>query len=452
MIGLSTARADITPLAGAVTEMGGYATLTEPRRATGTYSPLMARVMVLSDGGAVRVLVTLDAGTIPPPWYAMLLPRLTALGVPAADIAVGCTHTHNAPMTLSHPHPGITYAATDLGPAAAYWAALADTVVNLVDDALHAPRRVVTLDYRSITQNWSAPRTQPPTYTETAVPVFVARDLTGRPVALWFGFGTHAVTAGMQTLWDGDYPAAACAAIEAVVPGCHAQFVAGSGGDQDPVGNRSWGARDARGAQLGSAVVTALMTVGRPLTGFGPSTLTSVAVPLQVPTTPAERAARRAELDLRRGANAGLYNLPTSAYYKRHATYAIDLIDAGTDPHVVDVPIQVWRFAGSPTLRVLLMGGEPVSGFGLWARTRYGGTTGIAVGGYVGGVPCYIVGDTFFSPTDTNGSYEGGWNTLDPLCAGESACCYGMCWHFMPGLTSGCAEPTILAALTAALA
>jgi len=449
MTAVSCTRADITPgvTLPAMSEMGGYGTATGPRLATGTYSPLMARVTILWTP-MPHAIITLDVLTIPPAWHQALRPRLVALAPwMSSDVAILCTHTHNGPMTLSHPDPWITYAATDLGPATAYWAALADQVVQFVTDALNTPQTPVTLDYQSITQNWSTPRTQPVTYTETAVPVLVARDLSGQPKAVLFGYGTHAVTAGTQNRWDGDYPAAACSVIEADIPGCHAQFIPGSGGDQDPVGTRSWRLRDKLGAQLGSAVITALATPGRSLVGPITSSLTSVAVPLQVPANDTERAARRAEYVKRDGVNAALYD--AVPYYRRHAPIARAMIDNNTDPHFVDVPIGVWRLGN---LRMLWMGGEPVSGFGRWVRDHYGGTSGILVGGYANEVPCYVVGATFFAPTDTNGSYEGGWNTLDRDCAGESACCYGLPWHFKPGLNSGDAEPTILAALTAALA
>lgn len=448
MIAVSTGRADITPTAMA--EMGGYATATTPRLATGTYSPLSARVLILWWDDEPHAIVTLDAGTLPPAWHQALRPRLVALtGWASADIAILATHTHNAPMTLSHPDPWITYAATDLGLCAAYWSDLADTVVQLVTDALDGWQTPVTLDYLSTTQPWSDSRTQPKTYKETAVPVLAARDLSGRLVAVLFGFGTHAVTAGQQTKWDGDYPSAACAVIEAGIPGCHAQFIPGPGGDQNPTSMGTWGIRNMLGTQLGSAVVTAVNTPGRPLVAPITTSLTSVSVPLEVPANPAERAARRAEYVARHTVNAALYD--AVPYYRRHAPIAIGQIDAGTDAHTIDIPIQVWRL-GVPTLRILLLGGEPVSGYGKWARDHYGGVNNIMVGGYANEVSTYVVGNTFYQPVDTNGSYEGAWNTLDPRCAGESGCVYGWCWHSRPGLGPQDAEPTILAALTAALA
>jgi neutral ceramidase len=446
---ISSAHVDITP--STMLEMGGYYMPNGPRLATGTNSPLMARAIAIWDP-TPHVVVTLDAGTLPSQWHQNLRPRLTALGLLSKDFVLHCTHTHNAPMTLAHPDPYITYNATDLSGATAYWSELADVVVNLVNVVLSAPQIPVTLDFQSITQSWSASRTQPPTYKWTSVPVLTARDMSGYPRAVLFGFGCHAVTAGLQTYWDGDYPAAACSVIEAGTPACHAQFIPGPGGDQDPPWPRNWLVRNKLGTQLGSAVVTAMNTVGRPLTGSITSSLTSVAVPLDVPANQAERNARKAELLLRTGANAHLY--ANALYYLRHAPIAVSRIETNTDESVVIVPIQVWKIGNpaQPDLRMLFMGGEPVSGFGVWAETHYGGPSRIMFGGYANEVTCYVVGNTFFKPVDTNGSYEGGYNTLDEKCAGESTCIYGWTWHFKPGLDPGCAEPVIINALTAALA
>lgn len=449
MIAVSTARADITPTAMA--EMGGYATLTGPRLATGTYSPLMARVLILWDPDP-HAIVTLDAGTLAPAWHQALRPRLVGLADWAsADISILCTHTHNAPMTVSHPDPWITYGATDLSACEQYWDDLADTVFDLVSDALDAPQTTVTLDYQSIVQNWSSLR-ESLGYTETAVPVLAMRDATtGQPRAVLIGYGCHAVTAGEQTQWDGDYPAVACAVVEATYPNCHVQFAAGSGGDQDPVGTRGWALRAKLGSQLGVAAVAALGTPGRTLTGPITTSLTSVAVPLDVPANATERAARLATYAMRGTNPGGVY----PAYYVRHSGVAIAQINAGIEPHTVEIPIQVWRLGGSSMLRMLFMGGEPVSGYGLWARNHYGGVSGVMVIGYANAVPCYVVGNPQLPPPlglDNNGSYGGAHNTDDRRAVGESGCVYGMCWHLMPGLGPGSAEKTVIDALTAVLA
>jgi len=444
MIQLSSAQADITPGPMA---MGGY-TYPTPRMATGTYSPLYVRVTILWDPSP-RAIITLDAGTLPRDWSQALRARLLTLtSWTSARIVILCTHTHNAPMTLTSPDPWITYGATDLTACNTYWAQLSDTVVDTVRTALVTDPVPVTLDYQSITQNWSGSRTAPSTYTETAVPVLVARKNNGLPGAVLFGYGCHAVTAGAQTLWDGDYPAAACAVIEAAIPSCHAQFLPGPGGDQDPTYvPRMWAQRNKLGAQIGSAVVGAVITPGRTLTGIMDTPMVEMTLPLQVPSTPSGWTTMRAGYAARLADSAfGSY-----PFYLRHAQWAMDQIDAGNLLTSLPVPLQVWKLAGTPTLRIAFIGGEPVSGFGVWIRSHYGGVNGAMVVGYANEVGCYLVGDTFFPPYDTNGSYEGGWNTANLNLAGESMCVYGQLSHFCYSPDSRAAEPIILAALTAAL-
>lgn len=423
-------------------EMGGYGVAT-PRMATGTYSPLYARVTVIWDPSP-RAIITLDAGTLPAAWSSALLIRLVALrSWSASDIVLLATHTHNAPMTPTDPDPWITYGATDLTACNVYWTELADTIVNLVDSALLSSHITVTLDYQATSQTWSASRTQPTTYNETTVPVLVARRSNGVPAAVLFGYGCHAVSAGSQTLWDGDYPSGACGVIEGAIPNCHAQFIPGPAGDQDPTYvPRGWANRNILSAHLGDAVVQAANVPGRALTGAITTSRSTVSLALQIGSL----------ASLRAGYAARLTNPAFAPYplYTRHAQWAIDQIDAGAAATSITLPIQVWRL-GSPVLRLLFLGGEPVAGFGLWTRNHYGGTNGVVIAGNATNMTCYVVGDTFFPPYDSNGSYEGGWNSYDPGLAGESMCVYAHIGHFRCSPDPLAAEPVLLAAITAAL-
>lgn len=439
MTELGTGRVDITP---APMEMGGYYAVT-PRMATGAYSTLYARAVVLWDPSP-RAIVTVDVGTLPVAWSASVLARLVPLtSWSAADIVLLATHTHNAPMSPSDPDPWITYGATDLTACTIYWAELADDVVTLVSDVLAGPRTTVTLDYQATSQQWSASRTQPATYTETTVPVLVARRANGVPAAVLFGYGCHPVSAGTQTLWDGDYPSGACEVIEGAVPDCHAQFLPGPAGDQDPTYvPRGWANRNILSAHLGDAVVQAASVPGRALAGPIATSRSTVDVALQIGSLASQRAGYASRLT-----NPAFAAFPL---YLRHAQWAIERIDAGNPPTSIRLPIQVWRL-GAPLLRMLFLGGEPVSGFGLWARNHYGGTNGVVVVGYATDTQCYVVGDTFFPPYDSNGSYEGGWNSADPALAGESMCVYAHLGHFRYSPDPQAAEPVILAAITAAL-
>jgi hypothetical protein len=412
---LSSARADITPPASAV--MGGYGTAV-PRLATRTHSPLSARCVVLWDT-APHVLVSVDVISLPRSVNEAVRAQLS---VPVADLAIVVTHTHNGPALPDAPDPTVLSGVTDLASINAYAASLTSSLVSLVQAALAAPQTTVTLDYQITTQHFSANRAGL-SYVETVVPVLAARA-GDQIVAVLFGYGAHPVTAGRQTAWDGDYPAVAAAVIEAALPAAMALFVPGPMGDQDPVGTRGWALRNTLGTQLGSAVVACTANIGRTV---GPITTShaEVTLPLDIATTPANIAAVRATYVARESS-------PTP-WYARHGALMVAQIDAGTYVTSIPLPLQLWRFAGSPNLQMAMTGGELVSGYAVYFRQRYGGTAGLWMGGYANEVPCYVCSNELLAPIKAGGSYEGGWDTDYPGVAGGSMTIYPHLGHFLAG-------------------
>jgi hypothetical protein len=434
---LSTARVDITPTAGH--PMAGYSATATARLATGTYSPLHATAVVLWDGPRPLVLVSADVLGWPRGIHRAVRAGLTAVGVsvPTADLVLTATHTHGGPCLPERLDPVCAYGLHDLTAIDAYGAGLVASVVGLVSSALLAPRTAVTLDATTTTQAWSANREGLP-YAETAVPVLVARRADGLPAAVVFSYGAHPVTAGNHPEWDGDYPSAACAVVEAAVPGCVALFVLGPAGDQDPLGPRGIGVRGVRGAALGAAVVAAAGTTGRALTGVAATDYGEVALPLDIVVTPANLAAVRTAYTTRLA--------DPDPMVRRHARQCIDLIDAGgPHPTSVPLPVQSWRLAGAPDLRIAWIGGEPVSGYGVYLRDRYGGPGNVLVAGYAGELPCYVPSDALLPPLRASSSYAGGWASDHPGIAGGSMCAYGWLAHLRTG--AGGAETALVAEL-----
>lgn len=422
---LSSARVDITPVD--YPYMGGYGTAT-PRYATGAHSSLQARCVVFWDPSP-RIVVTTDLLGIPRSINQAVRAQLPD----GANLVLLASHTHNGPLLPESPDPFIITGVCDPS-VDVYAAQLVDLLVQVVQSALVAPQVEVTLDYQTTTQSWSINRAGL-TYKETVVPVLAARA-NGQPVAVLFGYGCHPVSAGNQTQWDGDYPSAAAAVIEAAIPGCVAVYIPGPAGDQNPTGS-GWAARSSLGAQLGSAVVQKLTTTGRAL-GAVETSYTEVVLPLSITDTPANLASVRAMYVTR------LTN-PTT-WVARHAAKMIDQIDNHTFATSVTVPIQVWKFSGSPMLRILFSGGEVVSGYAAYFRGQWGGTSGIWVAAYANEVPCYIPSKQFLQPLCATGSYEGGWGLDFPGIAGESMTIYPHLGHFPTTV-----EATYIAAVTAEL-
>lgn len=444
-LAVSTARADITP-SDTYRLMGGYGTTIGPRQATGIYGPLTARCAVIWDAGYPNVIVSADVLAIPSGLAEQI--RTALPEVPRSDLMLLASHTHNGPVLPGVLDPFIAYGITDTSPVDAYGQQWAGAIVALVREALAAPRTPVTLDYQVTVQSWSANRAGLP-YAETAVPVLVARDCNRTPVAVLYSYGCHPVAAGIQTQWDGDYPAAASAAIEAAIPGCTALFVPGPAGDQDPSGARGWSLRSSLGTHLGEAVTAAASSPGRPVSGPIATTCTTVALPIDVTITPGNLAAVRDRYAARVAASS------TSAWGRRHAQAMIDEIDRGrwlsrNDPHTrLLVPIQTWWLPGDPTLRICAVGGELVSGYAVVARSRCGGPDALMIGGYAAGQHSYLPSDELLPPLRTGGSYEGGWDTDCSGIAGGSMSVYRQLGHYLAG--PGGVEDTLTAALTAAL-
>lgn len=443
---VSTARVDITPTLSANPFMAGFGVQDVPRVAVDDepYAPLYARCVVLWDGDAPNAVVTLDVLGIPRAVNLAVRPRLEALaGWSRSDVVLQATHTHNGPVLVDALDPYISYALADLTLVRSYTAWLEDQIVEVVRTALNAPRTAVTLDYQTRTLGFARNRAGLP-YEETAVPVLTARDLAGNPCAVLFSYGCHPVAAGWADRFDGDFPAGACTVVENALPGCFAMFLQGPAGDQDPRGVTGWSLRDACASSLGNAVAAAVANRGRVLAGPLLTSYAEVQLPLDVTLTSGNLAQVRAAYVTRMQNPQGL-----PAWYVRHAEVMIGRIDSGTVETVVPTPVQVWTLQGSPALKIAMVGGELVSGYAVYLRSRHGGSNALIIGGYANEVSSYVPSNEFLPPFMPGGSYEGGWHADFPGVAGGSQTIYAHLGHFASGSTG--IEATLLNTLDAHL-
>lgn len=443
---VASAEVDITPAPAENPYLAGYGSQITPR-VVSSDTPrraLTARCIVLWSEDQPRAFVSVDLLGIPRSVNRRLRPRLRQLaGWTDADVILQATHTHNGPVLVEHLHPFAAYGMSEMTRVRRYSERLEDTVVELVRTALQAPRTVVTLDYRVTSASFAYNRTGL-SYVETAVPVLVARAADGRPRAVVFGYGAHPTAAGLRSQWDGDFPAAACEAVERAHPACAALFVQGAAGDQGPSGITGFALSDALGAELGAIVVRAVGQPGRPLTGPVTGRMTEFPLPLAISTDPQTLATFRA------GFAERIRNpLGYPAYYIRHAELMVSRIDTGNVETSVPLVAQAWTFGGTGPLRLLLTSGELVSGYAAYFRARFGGTDRLWVGGYANELPCYIPSDEFFPPSMTAGSYEGGWCADFPALGCGNMAAYGWAAPFRHG--PGGVEPAVIAGVTSLL-
>ena len=435
-------RADITPPAGI--PMGGYGTPFGgmPRIAVGSSGPLWARAVVLWDSGRPHVLLCTDLLGWSVAAAAEVRRRVAASGGPREPrLLLTATHTHNGPALPDVTDPWLTYELADTSAPEAYEEFLVDTVVTLVLDLLAGGRTSVSVDYQVTSAGFSANR-EGLTYTESDVPVLVARHPDGTPLAVVFGYGCHPVCAGSRDVWDGDYPATACTLIDDALPDGMALYLPGPAGDQDPIGARGEALAFDCGAQLAGAVLAAIGLPGRPLTRVSSARLRTASVPLDVTLNPVNLLQVRDAYALR-ASNGG------PGWVLRHAASMVQLLESGAPiATAVDLPIQGWRFAGPPPLRLAFVGGELVSGYAVLLRQILGGAEGLWIGGYGPGSVAYVASDELLPPLRSGGSYAGGWDPDAPGIAGGSMCIYGPPGHFL----AGAVEPAVVNALIPLLA
>jgi neutral ceramidase len=445
---VSMSKVDITPTLATNPFMAGWASLDGGRVATSStpYRPLYARAIVLWENGLPHIIMSLDVLGLPRSMHQRIRSGILALGLWAdtSDILIQATHTHNGPALVDQLHPYVAYGLSSLAQLGSYSSWLETTVVALAKTALNAPRTSVTLDYKVAAQSFAFNRRALP-YVETVVPVLTARsDPGGNPVAVIFSYGCHPVSGGMRTLFDGDFPAGACSYLESARPGCFAVFLQGAAGDQNPKGTFGWELRDTYATSLGSTVDAALNSPGRSVAGPLQTSYREVQLPLDITLTSQNMAAVRAAYVARLGNPDG-----QPAYFQRHAQTMIARIDSSNFATTVPSPFQVWKLSGSPALRIAMVGGELVSGYAVYFRSRYGGANGLLIGGNANETSGYIPSNEFFPPYSPGGSYEGGWESDHPGIAAASMAVYGHLAHFKAGANG--VESTVINAMTAML-
>ncbi|MET7707469.1 hypothetical protein [Micromonospora sp. NPDC005413] len=415
---LSVGKVDITPPVG--TYLAGYGA-DAPRTSTGTAAALFARCTVWWYAGVPHVIVSADVLGFARGLHRSIRSRVLGIGLASENFALTATHTHNGPVLSGKLDPFIAYAMNPAQQAQvhAYSDQLAARIVHLVRDTLRGPRTPCTLDYQVVGQHFSYNREKLP-YVESDVPILTARTPGGEPLAVLFSYGCHPVTAGSQTMFDPDYPGDAVSRVEQTT-GAFAQFLLGAAGDQDPVGTRSWAQRSLRGGELAQAVTSAMARPGRPVVGPTATHYREVSLPLDVTPT-ADNLRQLSAAYTKRLTNARL-----PGYYRRHAQQMISQVETGIFATSIPLPIQSWRFTGSPDLRMLLAGGEIVSGYAAHFRTRYGTSSRLLFAGYANEVPAYVPTDEVLRRPST---YAGGIDSDFPGIAGGSMTVYGWLGHF----------------------
>ncbi|MCA9262607.1 MAG: neutral/alkaline non-lysosomal ceramidase N-terminal domain-containing protein [Planctomycetales bacterium] len=218
------------------------------------------------------------------------------------------------------------------------------------------------------------------------VPVLAVRDSNDQLMAVVFGYACHATVLSSRQL-SGDYPAFAQLELEARYPDCVAMFVAGCGGDQNPLPRRSTALAQHYGKRLATAVDSVLMTTT--MTSVSPTVTTAAReLPLPFDQLPTEDT-------LRHDAES------QDRYRAARAKQLLKQLTKGPMSPTYPYPITLWRLGNE--LDLIFLGGEVVVDYALEIKRELGAySTWVAA--YCNDVMAYIPSRRVLQ----EGGYEGG--------------------------------------------
>ncbi|MFO0892102.1 MAG: neutral/alkaline non-lysosomal ceramidase N-terminal domain-containing protein [Isosphaeraceae bacterium] len=263
-----TARVAITPKEPMW--MAGYGSRTKPSE--GAVHDLWAKAIALQDPtGQKALLITLDVCGIGRELSLAIRDAIEAKhGIKRTNLVLSCSHTHCGPVVGANL---ITMYRIDEAHRAKiidYARFLQGVVVETAARALDALRPVAIAwetgrcDFAVNRRN--NPEKEVPALRERMalagpvdhdVPVLRLLGPEGKPVAVVFGYACHCTVLDFYQ-FSGDYAGFAQIELERRYPGAQAMFVAGCGGDQNPLPRRSVELAERYGRQLADAVATVL--------------------------------------------------------------------------------------------------------------------------------------------------------------------------------------------------
>jgi neutral ceramidase len=406
------ARVNVTPTKSMW--LSGYGARDRP--AEGKLTDLWAKALVLVDpDGKKAVLVTMDLIGIDRALSQRVCGAISKqLGIERGQIALCTSHTHTGPVVGENLRLMYFYDAEQQRLIREYTANLEKQLVAIVAEAA-GKLQPVLLRYHETQVDFAVNRRNNP---EAQVPelreqrklagpvdhhvpvlaVFARSDATmEHPLAVVFGYACHATVLSSYE-WSGDWPGFAQEEIERRLSGTTAMFVAGCGGDQNPLPRRKVELAKKYGSEIADAVLAVLGkdadgATMRPLAGTLESTYREIDLPLaKVPT--------REELDQ----TAKSTNRIDAACAK-HLLAKLDRGEAIESAY--PYPIQTWRFreqgieASSGDATIVFLGGEVVVDFALLIKAELKGN--VWVGAYANDVMAYIPSRRILQ----EGGYEG---------------------------------------------
>lgn len=364
--------------------MAGYGARTKPSE--GAVHDLWAKALALeSPDGKRALLVTLDICGIGRKLSVSLRDKLQAKhGLDRSRVVISCSHTHCGPVIgdnlismynigeedrrkireYAMVLEGLIHEAADLA-----FARLADADLawenGRCDFAVNR-RANKEADVPELRKKLAL---QGPT--DHDVPVLRIRRPDQSLLGVVFGYACHCTVMSFQK-FCGDYAGYAQIAIEKQHPGAQAMFVAGCGGDQNPLPRRTLELAEQYGNQLALSVETVLSMSMRPISG--PLRAAYEEIDLAFDKLPSKE---QIEKD----------SLAKDFYIASRARLLLKTIaDQGSLSQTQPYPIQIW---GLDELDWVILGGEVVVDYSLRIKRNLG-TSHTWVSAYCNDVLSYI--------------------------------------------------------------
>jgi neutral ceramidase len=312
-------------------------------------------------------------------------------GIAREHIILSATHNHSGPaidgvLPLFHPFTIETKAAVYR-----YAQKLLQQIFEGIDEAV-ANAHPCRLGYHTGLAGFAVNRRRAashlrhlPTVVDHDVPVLVATNAQGVIRGILFGYACH-TTVMFDNSIDGDYSGYAQTELEAEHPECTAIFLAGCGGDSNPLPRRKVTLAQTYGHLLSTAVQDAIAGEGTDLVH---SQIVGIFNEIELLLEPAPSIESiQAELDpaaLRRKVmNEQFRPIPPEwssqetenqivrsvEGARRKLHYQLECDQLGTRATSISYPIQVLQFGG--ILSLVGLAGEPVADYALRIKEKHG--------------------------------------------------------------------------------
>ncbi len=214
-------------------------TRSDPAKRTGKIADrLYARTTYLSCGAQQVAIISCDLLGVDGDFCSRLRRRISAFGIPEANIAINSSHTHTSPQTIFL--RGVLMADDE------YMQMLGERVVESVKAAMGSAEKAL-IGYGTVETNLNVNRIKigrlrdindldaPSGPVDGRVKVVRLDLLESRKTALLVSFACHPLTVSADTfLISADYPGRLCSTLEALPDVDFAQFLQGCGGNMNP--------------------------------------------------------------------------------------------------------------------------------------------------------------------------------------------------------------------------